>query len=87
VGYETWTMHHASFFSEATLIEIGVYTQIKGKGNHFALSNKFLSIKFNRPLWNSQFLTAFMPIYNRSLWKTGALKISFRGRNLYSYCV
>ena len=23
-GYETWTMHHTSFFNEATLIEIGV---------------------------------------------------------------
>ena len=24
MGYETWIMHHASFFAEATLIEIGV---------------------------------------------------------------
>ena len=24
-GYETWIMHHTSFFSEATLIEAGVY--------------------------------------------------------------
>ena len=80
-------MHHASFFSEVTLIKIGVRTKMKGKGNHFALTNKFLQIKFNRPLWNSQFLTAIIPIYNRSLWKTGASKFPLGGKILYSYFV
>ena len=60
---------------------------MKGKGNHFALTNKFLQIKFNRPLWNSQFLTAIIPIYNRSLWKTEASKFPLGGKILYSYCV
>ena len=27
-GYETWIMHHESFFAEATLIEIGVYRNV-----------------------------------------------------------